>query len=143
VGEILVGRGIDLVLSSDLQRASETAELVAARLGLPVELDPRLREVDVGEWSGLTSAEVEERFPEGYRQRREGRTGWVDGEELGAMAERVVAALLDLAGQHPGLLLLVVTHGGPIRAMLAACGLESRAQTTDRIGAADQTVARY
>src|SRR5215469_12100275 len=67
LGESLAGLRIDLVVSSDLRRTSETAELAAARLGLAVELDPRLREVDVGEWSGLTSAQVEERFPEGYR----------------------------------------------------------------------------
>jgi probable phosphoglycerate mutase len=126
LGEVLSGRGLALVVSSDLRRAAETAEIAAARLGLPVTLDARLREVDVGEWSGLTSAEVEARFPDGYRRRREGRTGWKEGEELGAMAERVVAALLDLADRHAGQRVLVVTHGGPLRATLAACGGDMR-----------------
>jgi probable phosphoglycerate mutase len=142
LGESLAGLGIDRVVSSDLRRASETAELAAARLGLPVELDPRLREVDVGEWSGLTSAEVEERFPEAYRRRQKGRTGWVEGEELGAMAQRVVAALLDLAGQHQGRRLLVVTHGGPMRAMRAACGADSAAQPAAANGEIDEIVVR-
>jgi broad specificity phosphatase PhoE len=74
----------------------------------------------------LTSAEVEDRFPDGYRRRREGRTGWEEGEELGAMAERVVAALLELADRHAGQRVLVVTHGGPLRATLAACGGDMR-----------------
>jgi len=126
LAELLAGRGIDVVVSSDLRRAAETAEIAAARLGLSVALDARLREVDVGEWSGLTSAEVEARFPDGYRRRREGRTGWEKGEELGAMAERVVAALLDLADRHSGHRVLVVTHGGPLRATLAACGRDMR-----------------
>src|SRR6516165_6393394 len=95
LGESLAGLGIEAVVSSDLRRAAETAEIAGARLGLPVEVDARLREVDVGEWSGLTTSEVEARFPAGYKRRREGRTGWVEGEELGAMAERVVAALLE------------------------------------------------
>src|SRR5262249_278766 len=77
-------------VSSELQGGAETAEIAAALLGLPVELDARLREVDVGEWSGLTTADVEERFPEGHRRRRAGLTGWEDGEELAAMSARVV-----------------------------------------------------
>jgi probable phosphoglycerate mutase len=126
LGESLADRGIEVVVSSDLRRAAETAEIAAARFGLPVQLDTRLREVDVGEWSGLTSAEVEARYPEGYRRRREGRTGWEHGEELGAMAERVVSSLLEIAESHPGRRVLVVTHGGPVRATLAACGLDVR-----------------
>jgi probable phosphoglycerate mutase len=101
LGEAMTGRGIAAVVSSDLRRAAETAEIAAARLGLPVELDSRLREVDVGEWSGLTSSEVEARYPAGYRRRREGDTGWVEGETLGAMAGRVVAALLEFADRQP------------------------------------------
>ena len=126
LGDSLVGRGIEAVVSSDLRRASETAEIAAVRLGLPVVLDARLREVDVGEWSGLTSAEVEARYPEGYRRRREVRTGWEHGEELGAMSERVVSSLLEIAARHPGQRVLVVTHGGPVRATLAACGVDMR-----------------
>jgi thiosulfate oxidation carrier complex protein SoxZ len=120
LGEALAGSAIEAVFSSDLRRAAETAEIVAARLGLLVELDARLREVDVGEWSGLTAAEVEERYPEGFLRRRGGQTGWTEGEELGAMAERVVAALLEIAGRHPDGRLLVVTHGGPMRATLGS-----------------------
>jgi broad specificity phosphatase PhoE len=135
LGEALAGSGIDAVLSSDLCRAAETAEIAAARLGLPVELDERLREVDVGEWSGLTSVEVEARFPEGYRRRREGRTGWEQGEELDTMAERVVSALLEIAERLAGRRVLVVTHGGPVRATLAACGVDM--QTVPGIGNGD------
>jgi broad specificity phosphatase PhoE len=74
-------------------------------------------------------------LPDGYRRRREGRTGWEEGEELGAMAERVVAALLDLADRHAGQRVLVVTHGGPLRAALAACGGDMR--TVPAVGNGD------
>jgi broad specificity phosphatase PhoE len=142
LGESLAGRGVEVIVSSDLRRAVETAEVAAARLGLTVEHDTRLREVDVGEWSGLTSAEVEARYAEGYRRRREGRTGWDEGEDLGAMAERVVSALLDLGARYPGRRVLVVSHGGPIRAALAACGLDARSEPAARNGDIDELAVR-
>jgi probable phosphoglycerate mutase len=123
LGDALAGAGIEAVFASDLRRASETAEIASARLGLPVERDARLREVDVGEWSGLTSEEVQARFADGYRRRREGLTGWLEGEEMSAMAARVVEALRDIAEQMPDGRVLAVTHGGPLRATLAACGI--------------------
>lgn len=64
------------VYSSDLGRARATAEAVAERIGVTVSLDPRLREVDVGEWSGLTSTEVQARYPDGMRRHQQGLTGW-------------------------------------------------------------------
>jgi len=142
LAESLVGRGIEAVVSSDLRRAVETAEIAAVRLGLSVELDARLREVDVGEWSGLTSAEVQARYPDGYRRRLAGRTGWEHGEEIGAMAERVVAALLDVAERHHGRGVLVVTHGGPIRAVLAACGADIRSRPGARNGQLEEIAVR-
>jgi len=114
--------GFDALYSSDLARARETAGILGGRLGLPVRLDPRLREVDVGEWSGLTSDEVEARFPEGYARRRNGGTGWVGGESYEAMRERVVRAVHAMGEAHPDGSVLAVTHGGPIRAVWVACG---------------------
>jgi broad specificity phosphatase PhoE len=142
LGEAMTGRGIAAVVSSDLRRAAETAEIAGARLGLPVELDSRLREVDVGEWSGLTSAEVEVRYPAGYRRRREGHTGWVEGETLGAMAERVVAALLEFADREPEGRVLVVSHGGPLRAVLTACGIDPRERPNARNGDVEEIAVR-
>jgi broad specificity phosphatase PhoE len=117
----LAGRGIDAIWSSDLARARETAEVVAERLCSTVRLDARLREVDVGEWSGLTTAEVERRYPEGLRRRAAGWTGWESGEDYGAMGERVVEALLAIAAGGSSRA-LVVTHGGPMGAVWLACG---------------------
>jgi probable phosphoglycerate mutase len=122
LGETLGGLGVEAIYSSDLVRARETAEIMAARLGLDVQVDRRLREVDVGEWAGLTTAEVEERFPDGHRRRREGMTGWESGEPYEVMERRVVEALHEIAGAHPAGPVLVVTHGGPVRAARAACG---------------------
>ena len=126
----LAGRGIVAIYSSDLARARETAELVGAELGLEVRLDPRLREVDVGEWSGLTSAEVERDYPDGHRRRREGGTGWSQGESFESMGARVLEALRSIASSHPDSCVLAVTHGGPLRAARAACGDEHSGWTS-------------
>ena len=118
----LAGAGIGAIWSSDLVRARETAEIVGAHLGLGVEVDRRLREVDVGEWSGLTTSEIEERYPDGLARRRAGGTGWESGEDYEAMGARVVAALQAIAAAHPGETVLVVSHGGPITSTWLACG---------------------
>jgi broad specificity phosphatase PhoE len=107
------------VYSSPLRRALETAEVLAASHGLePVPVDD-LREVDVGSWSGLTRAEVEERFPAQFARWLDYGHGWEDGETYEEMGRRAVDALLRLAAAHDGERVLAVTHGGPIRAALA------------------------
>jgi broad specificity phosphatase PhoE len=116
---------LDAVYSSDLRRARDTAEAVAAGQGLEVRALPALREVDVGSWSGLSRPEVEERFPEAFSRWRDGGQGWEDGETYERMTERVVAAVLEIAAAHPDGAVLVVAHGGPIRALHAvALGLD-------------------
>ncbi len=116
---------LDAVYSSDLRRARDTAEAVAAGQGLEVQALPALREVDVGSWSGLSRPEVEERFPEAFSRWRDGGQGWEDGETYERMTERVVAAVLEIAAAHPDGAVLVVAHGGPIRALHAvALGLD-------------------
>ena len=112
----LAGDGIAAVYSSDLKRASETARVVAARLGLDVVEDAGLREIDVGSWSGLTRAEVEQRFPEGYARWLGGEIGH-DGETREQLTARVVDAVERIAATHPDGTVLVVTHGGSIRAL--------------------------
>jgi broad specificity phosphatase PhoE len=111
------------VYSSDLLRARETAEAVTARLGLPLVLDPRLREADVGEWSGLTTPEIEERYPAGAARRLAGGTGWERGETYEQLRERVLEALHEIAAANDGRRVLVVTHGGPMGQVWLACGL--------------------
>jgi broad specificity phosphatase PhoE len=116
---------LDAVYSSDLRRAADTAAEVAAAQGLDVIERPELREVDVGSWSGLTREEAEQRFPEGFARWREGYPGWDDGESYEAMTTRVLAAVLDVARAHEDGRVLVVSHGGPIRAIhAAALGLD-------------------
>jgi broad specificity phosphatase PhoE len=124
LAESLAAKPIDALYSSDLVRARESAEIVGERIGLRVRLDRRLREVDVGEWSGLTSSKVEQLFPVGLARSRAGGTGWEQGEAYEAMGARVVAALHEIAGAHPGGCVAVVTHGGPMCSVWLASGGE-------------------
>jgi probable phosphoglycerate mutase len=119
--------GVDAVISSDLQRARETADVIADAIGVgPVIEDMGLRERDAGEWSGLTRDEIKERYP-GYlpedrhnafapartgSQRRP--PGWESDE---ALLDRVLEAIHRVqlvVGDGDG---LVVTHGGVIYAL--------------------------
>jgi broad specificity phosphatase PhoE len=110
---------LEAVYSSDLRRARETAAAVAENQGLDLQEDPDLREVDVGSWSGLTRAEAEERFPEAFARWKAGYPGWEDGETYEAMTDRVIAAVKRIAAAHTDERVLIVSHGGPIRAIHA------------------------
>jgi broad specificity phosphatase PhoE len=119
---------LSAIYTSPLQRALETASIVGARLGLEPAAVDDLREVDVGGWSGLSRTEVEERFPEGFGRWLDGGEGWEDGETYAQMAARVLRALRQIADSHPGDEVLVVSHGGPIRAIhAAAAGMDVHA----------------
>jgi broad specificity phosphatase PhoE len=107
------------VYASDLRRAAETGEIVATRFDLPLETDRDLRKVDVGEWSGLTWPEVQARFPEGVERHSERGHGWERGESYEEMVERVLTALRRIAARHDGERVLVVVHGGTVRALAA------------------------
>jgi broad specificity phosphatase PhoE len=112
----------DAIVSSDLSRCADTAAAVAAETGLDVVLDPRLREINLGEWQGLTRAEARSRFPEeyaGWQAGEDRRRG--DGEtyaEVGARASACVIEWLDRLGA--GATLLAVTHGGTARATIGS-----------------------
>lgn len=114
------------VYASDLRRARETAERVAARHRLPVHARPALREVDVGSWTGLSTAEARDRFPDAFRRWHEhGRAAWEDGETYEQMRDRALTAVFQIAAAHSGSVALAVTHGGTIRALLAtAAGMD-------------------
>ncbi len=115
----LAGVELDAIYASDLRRAWETAEAVAVPRGLEVVRRPELREVDVGSWSGFTRDECADRFPDAFLRWQEGGSGWDDGESYEDMGVRIVTAVQQLAAEHPDGSILVVSHGGPIRAVHA------------------------
>lgn len=124
---ILAGLKPDLLVSSDLMRARVTAEALASLTGLTVEFDQRLRETDVGIWSGMTISEMQSKDPQRL-------AAWEDGDDVRAggaenrtdVANRMEAALLEWVAKLPdGGALVAVTHGGSARAAIGRLlGLE-------------------
>ena len=107
LAEELEGEELEAIYSSDLARAHETAEIVGERLGLPIVLEPDLREKDWGTWEGLNAVERD-------------RVEFV-GESTEAHQERMLQALRRIAERHPGDgRVLVVTHGGSMRRVQTA-----------------------
>jgi broad specificity phosphatase PhoE len=103
------------IFSSDLSRASVTAEALARLTGLTVQLDKDLRERSGGSWEGLTEAEIRERFPAE-------RATWTppDGEPALAVADRASAALERIAASMPGgSTAVVVSHGAALGMAIA------------------------
>ena len=125
-GRALRGRGLELIVSSHLSRARETAELIREELGgdVPLVLDPRLAETHRGDWESRLFAEIRLEDAETWRRYREHPEGFrfPAGESLADQQRRVLAALRDVA--RDGRATLVVTHGGSIR--LVRCFLDGR-----------------
>jgi probable phosphoglycerate mutase len=109
------------VVTSTAQRARGTAEALAARCGLELESDARLTEVDNGRWAGLTVTEVRERYADEYDAWRRGDDIKLGGaESYREVAERATAAIAaPLQARADDELLVVVTHGGVVRSVLA------------------------
>jgi probable phosphoglycerate mutase len=112
---------VDGVFASDLQRAAETAAIIATELGvLPVVVDPDLRERHAGEWEGLTRAEIERDWPgyldppadahEGFASSTPRRPpSWEPDDSVLARARDALARIHEQIGEGDA---LVVTHGG-------------------------------
>lgn len=111
----------DALYASDLVRAVETARVVAAALGLPVQIEPGLRELAHGAWEGKSTEEVLGTWPEEHAALETDpwnvpRPG---GDSYRDLATRLWPVLDALADRHEGGRVLAVTHGGPIRLVLS------------------------
>ncbi|MGH3659151.1 MAG: histidine phosphatase family protein, partial [Micromonosporaceae bacterium] len=111
----------DMLISSDLRRAQQTADALAALNGQPVATDARLRERRYGDWEGLTHDEIAARWPEEYQRWRRGEPVPECGLEAPAdVAKRVSAALLEAVDDLGDGTAIVVCHGGAARQGMGA-----------------------
>jgi probable phosphoglycerate mutase len=121
VAAALAGRGtIQAIISSPLRRCRETADAVAAKLGLGVSIEEGLRETDFAAWEGLTYAEVRERYPDDLEawlaSPKAAPTG--GGESFATVARRVAATRDKLLALHQGRTILLVTHVTPVKTLV-------------------------
>ncbi|HEX2192319.1 MAG TPA: histidine phosphatase family protein, partial [Acidimicrobiales bacterium] len=126
----LAGMGVTAVVTSDLDRARTTGQIVAKALDLdPPTEDRDLREYDVGDWEGLTRPEIEAGWPDQLADWKEGRLlATPGGETRSAFLQRIMAALRRVAARADlGETVVVVTHGGVIRAAEQVTGGERQA----------------
>lgn len=134
--EWLAGLPLEIIYTSDLSRARETAEIVASALpGVDIRSDRRLREKDAGIATGMVRDEARLAFPEyGEAMRRDPlNTRPQGGESVADQLARVVEALDEYAARHSGQAVGIVTHGGAIRCAL----LHAMALTLDRVNQFD------
>ena len=104
----------DLIASSQLDRARDTAQIIAEHLGIgPIIVDERIQETDIGPWEGLTRPEIESRWP-GYMESFQKPDGFESDE---AVIQRMTDGLVDIATQCQGGTGLVISHSGVIRTL--------------------------
>ncbi len=114
--EHLASLDFEAVYSSDLARASQTAEALTHKTGLPIQFDPRLREIHQGEWQGVLIDDIRAGWPDEIH-------GWEHdpwqhyppgGERLQELQARLFAAIDDIAARHPQGKVAVFSHKLPI-----------------------------
>ena len=119
VADRLAGLAVDVIYSSPLERARETAEPTAARTGLAVNQDAGLLECDFGDWTGAALAELAclpewqtvQRTPSAFR--------FPNGESFAEMQARIVGTLGALCAAHAGGVVVCFSHADPIKAAVA------------------------
>lgn len=147
VAETLAARGsVQAVVSSPLTRSRQTAQIVADRLGLQVEVEEGFRETDFGAWEGLTFAEVSERYPDDLEawltSVKAAPTG--GGESFAAVGRRVAAARDRLLARHQGRTVLLVSHVTPVKTLVRlALGAPPEALFRMEVSAASLSAVAY
>lgn len=119
LGEYFRNVKLDEIYSSPLKRAHSTAKIIADIKGLECKLDPRLVEMNFGEWEGLTTAEIEQNYPENFKTwREEPHMAQIPKGETIEIAQRRMVEFVDTIMESDKENILVVSHGTIIRLLL-------------------------
>ena len=106
--------------SSDLRRAMETAQVIGAAMGVEVYPDPRLREINLGRWQGMLAGDIRAQYPDEYKRWHESplTAHPPDGEDVPALATRVLEAVNEIIARYPRQCVGIVAHELPIAVVL-------------------------
>jgi len=134
-----------VVVCSPLARTRQTAAAIAAATGLGVQVRADWVEIGFGDWDGLTPAELAERWPDQLRAWQGSSTvAPPGGESLDELVARIRVARAALVAEHPGRVVVVVTHATPVRVAVAeAMDAGPAALWRTRIDPASVTVLRF
>ncbi len=130
-GETLKDCGATAIWTSDAGRARETAEIIGRALNLRPEADAGPRERFYGKYEGMTSSEIDEKFPDTrYEAGRDLRDTWrpVGGETLVEVSARVLTFIRQMTEKYPGETIVLVTHSGVLRVLDALSSRQSLEQ---------------
>ncbi len=112
---------VDLIAASPQLRAIETATIIGEHLGVgPIVVVDGIQERDIASWSGLTTAQIEQQWP-GWLEAGKRPDGWETDRNL---VDRIDPALRGLVAEYPGGTILVICHGGVIRAVEQHLGID-------------------
>ncbi len=121
LAQSLADIGITVIVSSDLSRATETAEELARVTGLGIQLDPRLREIHQGEWQGQCISMIQANYSEALRLRQENPAAIAapGGETAAQVLARVLGAVEEILLKYPNDTVAVISHGYAIALLIA------------------------
>lgn len=121
LADMLAGKNISAIYSSDLIRSIKGAEIIANSIGIPFTPLRELRERSVGAWEGLTAEEIKDRFPDEYIAWRADLLNYrpQGGECVGDVVDRVLPVFKRLLTSHPDQEIAMLLHGGVNRVILA------------------------
>lgn len=119
----LFEKGLKAVYSSDLQRASKTAQIIADVAGCPLHTTPLLREANFGEWEGKTRLQIQEGYPGLFDKYRADSINYrpPSGETLDEVRQRITEALTRIKEEVQDGSVAIVGHGGSLRWIIMDC----------------------
>lgn len=109
---LLAGIRLSAIYSSDMKRASQTAEIIGREQGLQVVKEPGFREINEGDWEGLSQEQIAQRWPKIWKKR--GVLARPGGEAPMAVRDRALQAISRIVERHPGEGVAVIAHQGVI-----------------------------
>ena len=119
--EYLADKGIipDVIYSSDLMRAHNTALPFSKKFNLPINDTPTLREISAGKWEGMRFVDINEQYPQDWAVWKNdfANSRCTDGESAKELYRRIVSAVTAIAKENIGKTILITTHATPVRAI--------------------------
>ena len=116
LAEQLADTDLDILYTSPLLRAAQTAQILVDQLTIPLYVEPRLMEIHQGDWQTRLRSEIDQLYPDLFRrwEREPWEVNPPNGESLRQVQERVIAAVEEITGQYPYQCVGIVTHRIPI-----------------------------